>query len=786
MTNPVSSNNAAPPFDPLWLDEAGAGLDEQGLELLGKAAQWVRTPLAGVRASTGEPIIDHCAGVARILAELGTDAQTRASSLLAVLPEHQPASSSAANRDPLLKAFGNDVMSLVLGTRALLRLGHLAGKASESAALGTEQKEMQRKMLLAMAADLRIVLMRLASRLQSLRWFASSRTECPKAFARETFTLYTPLANRLGIWQVKWEMEDLAFRFLEPQTYKAIAGKLEEKRVEREAFISAAVLNMQTTLKEANIQAEVSGRPKHIYSIWNKMRNKGLEFNQLFDLRALRIIVNDERACYAVLALAHSLWTPMSDEFDDYISRPKPNGYRSLHTVVTDQAGRPFEIQIRTREMHEFAEYGMAAHWRYKEAGRQGGEVAARSAYDQKIAWMRQLLAWEKDHPATGASGQAGDVAAAAAAGVAKAQQGAGAGQGQMSEGNPHAHAAQSGTEKPPRRQEEFIYVLTPQARVVELPVGATPVDFAYRLHTDLGHRCRGARVDGQMVPLQTRLATGQTVDIISAKSGGPSRDWLNPQLGFLASQRSRAKVRAWFNAIELQQRIAQGQNMVENELRRLGKTAINLEQLAQQLEFARADDLYVAVAKEEFSLRQIDYLLTGRARPGEADADAEAEARIYASGSANVARTGKSGVLVVGVDALMTQLARCCRPAPPDTIAGFVTRGRGVSIHRSDCSAYAALAVRHPERLIDVDWGDTGEALYPIDISIHAPERPNLLRDLSEVFAKLRLKVVGVNTHSRRSLAHMVFTIEVKSGEQISRALAALNELSGVQAARQ
>lgn len=784
MTHPDLSDNAAPPFHPSWLDEAGAGLDKQGLDLLGKAVQWVREPLAGIRASTGEPIIDHCAGVALILAKLGTDAQTRASSLLAVLPEHQAVGSSAANRDPLLKAFGSDVMSLVLGTRALLRLGHLAGKASESATVGTEQKEMQRKMLLAMAADLRIVLMRLASRLQSLRWFASSRTECPKAFARETLTLYTPLANRLGIWQVKWEMEDLAFRFLEPQTYKSIAGSLEEKRIEREAFISAAVLNLQATLKEASIEAEVSGRPKHIYSIWNKMRNKGLAFNQLFDLRALRVIVHDERACYAVLAIAHSLWTPVSDEFDDYISRPKPNGYRSLHTVVTDQQGRPFEIQIRTREMHDFAEYGMAAHWRYKEAGPQGGKVVAGSAHDQKIAWMRQLLAWEKDHPANGTAGQAGDMTDVASAAVATRKRGGGARPVHAPEGK--QNTAQPASEDPPRRQEEFIYVLTPQARVIELPTGATPVDFAYRLHTDLGHRCRGARVDGQMVPLQSRLATGQTVEIISAKSGGPSRDWLNPQLGFLASQRSRAKVRAWFNAIELQQRIAQGQTMVENELRRLGKTAINLEQLAQQLEFARADDLYVAVAKEEFSLRQIDYLLTGKARPGETDADAEAEARVYASGSANVARTGKSGVLVVGVDALMTQLARCCRPAPPDTIAGFVTRGRGVSIHRSDCSAYAALTVRHPERLIDVDWGDTGEALYPIDISIHAPERPNLLRDLSEVFAKLRLKVVGVNTYSRRSLAHMVFTIEVKNGEQISRALAALNELSGVQAARQ
>jgi GTP pyrophosphokinase len=766
MTTPTidQPDTHAPPFDAGWLSRAGEGLDKAGLDLLSLAAQWVREPLMGRKATTGEQLDAHSAAVACILAELGTDAETRASALLAVMPDGDQAGGTAARQDPMRKTFGTEVVSLVQGTRALLRLGHLAGQASDSGASGTDQKEMQRKMLLAMAADLRIVVMRLASRLQSLRWYAVSKTPCPVSFARETMELYTPLANRLGIWQIKWEMEDLAFRFQEPDTYKAIARQLEEKRVEREAFITAMVAQLQDALKDARITAEVTGRPKHIYSIWNKMRMKNLEFSQLFDLRALRVIVDDERACYAALALAHSLWTPVSDEFDDYISRPKPNGYRSLHTVVADSQGRTFEIQIRTHDMHQFAEYGMAAHWRYKEAGPKGGMVAAAGGYDQKISWMRQLLAWDKDTESTvDKDGKAVD-------------QEEGAGQGGA---RPAAPGGDTG---------ERIYVLTPQARVIELPAGATPVDFAYYLHTDLGHRCRGARVDGQMVPLLTRLATGQTVEIIAAKSGGPSRDWLNPQLGFLASPRSRAKVRAWFNAIELQQRISQGQAMVEKELQRLGKTAINLEQMAQQLDFARADDLYVAVAKEEFSLRQIDYLLgaaKGRAAEAPDQAGAATEARVYASGVASVAKTGKSGVLVVGVDSLMTQLARCCRPAPPDEIVGFVTRGRGVSIHRHDCASYAALAGRHPERLIDVDWGNTGEALYPVDISIHAQERASLLRDLSEVFAKLRLNVISVNTHSRRSLAHMVFTIEVKSGEQIGRALAALNELPGVSASR-
>ncbi|WP_343719892.1 RelA/SpoT family protein, partial [Achromobacter dolens] len=507
------------------------------------------------------------------------------------------------------------------------------------------------------------------------------------------------------------------------------------------------------------IEAEVSGRPKHIYSIWNKMRVKRLDFSQMYDLRALRIIVDDVRACYMALGMVHEMWTPLSDEFDDYISRPKPNGYRSLHTVVADDDGRPFEVQIRTREMHQFAEYGMAAHWRYKEAGAKGGQVAASSEYDRQLAWMRQLLAWNSDV-------EAGEAPVADKPDAAKSAAKSGPGKSR--------HAAA------PTPTDERIYVLTPQARVIELPAGATPVDFAYHLHTDLGHRCRGARVDGQMVPLQTRLATGQTVEIISAKSGGPSRDWLNPQLGFLASPRARAKVRMWFNAIELQQRITQGQALVEKELQRLGKTAVNLEQLAQNLGFARADDLYVAAAKEEFSLRQIDAVFQ---QPAPAAEPQPAALRHASAGSAE--KSGKSGVLVVGVGSLLTQLARCCRPAPPDAIAGFVTRGRGVSIHRSDCHSYLALAAREPERVIEVAWGETpADTFYPVDISVRAHDRSGLLRDLSEVFARLRLNVVGVNTQSRQSLAHMVFTVEVRGGESLARALDALAEVPGVSSA--
>ncbi|HEY0296140.1 MAG TPA: bifunctional (p)ppGpp synthetase/guanosine-3',5'-bis(diphosphate) 3'-pyrophosphohydrolase [Bordetella sp.] len=738
----------AAPFDDAWLQAAGEGLDEDGVRLLARAAAWVAPRFHDHQALTGEPLIGHAAGAARLLAGLHTDAATRAAALLAsVPPEAMPPASS--RNDPIAAEFGAETAKLLAGSRALLRLGVMARQASDSAADTGDQKEMQRKMLLAMAADLRIVLMRLASRLQTLRWHAETKVPCPPALARETLDLYTPLANRLGIWQLKWELEDLAFRFLEPDRYKQIARQLEEKRVEREAFITDAVRRLGEALARAGIAAEVYGRPKHIYSIWNKMRVKSVDFSQLLDLRALRVIVGDVRACYAALALVHEMWTPMTEAFDDYISRPKPNGYRSLHTVVIDADGRPFEVQIRTREMHQFAEYGMAAHWRYKEAGAKGGQVSASSDYDRQLSWMRQLLAWNSELETRGQ----GDAAAADAVAA-------------------NAAAAQMGDGR--------IYVLTPQARVIELPEGATPVDFAYHLHTDLGHRCRGARIDGQMVPLNTRLATGQTVEVIAAKSGGPSRDWLNPQLGYLASPRARSKVRLWFNAIELAQRITQGQALVEKELQRLGKTAVNLEQLAQALGFARADDLYVAVAKEEFSLRHIDSAFQQPAPASEAPPPVPKFTR-----SADSAETsGKSGVLVVGVGSLLTQLARCCRPAPPDLIRGFVTRGRGVSIHRADCASYRTLAAREPERVIDVTWGNTADTFYPVDVSVRAHDRPGLLRDLSEVFARQRLNVVGVNTQSKQSLAHMVFTVEVRDGEALHRALDALAAVADVTSA--
>ena len=726
------------------LESLVAGLIPDDQEQVRQTARWACVQLATLRNAAGESHLEHALGSAQILSDMQADAATRCAALLVGVPDEffakVPREPSA---QPSASPLSPEIARLVQGTRALLRLGSIAKGASDAAVDPTAQKEMLRKMLLAMAADLRIVLIRLASRLQTLRWHAASKVACDPLLATETLDLYTPLANRLGIWQIKWEMEDLAFRFTDPVRYKEIARLLEEKRVEREAFIARTIEELTSSLRLLGVSAEVSGRPKHIYSIYNKMRLKHLDFSKLFDVRALRIIVQNERDCYTALGVVHERWVPVSDEFDDYISRPKPNGYRSLHTVVADESGRPFEVQIRTQAMHEFAEFGMAAHWRYKEAGAKGGQVPATAGaleYDKQLTWMRQLLAWN-----TEATNRPTDVAPA----------------------------------RIQRQDEERIYVLSPQARVIELPAGATPVDFAYHLHTDLGHRCRGARIDGQMVPLQTQLQTGQTVEIVTTKSGGPSRDWLNLQLGFLASPRARAKVRAWFNAIELQQRTVQGQALVEKELQRLGKTAVNLEQLAQQLGFAHAEDLYVAAAKEEFSLRQIDAVF----QPASPEQELRPESLVSHSARADSAtQTGKSGVLVVGVGSLMTQLARCCRPAPPDPITGFVTRGRGVSIHRADCASFATLAARQPERVIEVTWGgNIAGTVYPVDLSVQAQDRSGLLRDLSEVFARLRLNVVAVHTQSKASMAYMGFTVEVHDGAELQRALSALKEVGGV-----
>jgi GTP pyrophosphokinase len=623
-------------------------------------------------------------------------------------------------------------------TTKLVRVQQQTRAAEDSARLVDDPKvqtENVRKMLLAFSRDLRVVLLRLASRLQTLRWYAASKTIAPPSVARESLNVFAPLANRLGIWQLKWEMEDLAFRFLEPDTYKQVARLLDEKRVEREDYVEHLRARLEAELKAQGIQASVHGRPKHIYSIVKKMRGKSLDFNQVFDIRALRVIVPGVKDCYAALSWVHEQFTPIVEEFDDYIAKPKPNGYQSLHTIVRDKAGRAIEIQIRTQAMHDHAEHGVAAHWAYKEAGSKGySGVSASGEYDAKIAVLRQLLAWERDL--------------------------VGSGQGLF---------------------EDRIYVLTPDAAIVELPQGATPVDFAYTVHTNLGHRCRGARIDGVMVPLNTPLQNGQTVEITVAKEGGPSRDWLNADLGFLASHRAKAKVRAWFNEQIKHETIARGREAVEKLLQREGKTATKLEDLAGQLGFKSADDLFAVVGKDEYSLRNIETVL----RP--AEAPLPQDEFLLLKKSRQVEKTPKGGVLVVGIDSLMTQLAKCCKPAPPDVIRGFVTRGKGVSIHRSDCSNFRELAARSAERVIEVEWGASKSdgAVYPVDVAVEAADRQGLLRDISELFAKEKMNVIGVQTQSLKGTAWMTFTVEIADSGRLKKVLGMVAEVRGVRWAK-
>ncbi|WP_175831065.1 RelA/SpoT family protein [Burkholderia cenocepacia] len=718
---------------------------------------FVRERAGDARLSSGELLADHSAGTAAIMRTLNVDPHAMQAAALFVLTPHL----SDPERE-LTERFGDEVARLVSDVRKLLRLGTVSLRAAQNAAKpdsgrdAAEERRTQiealRKMLLAFAQDIRVVLIRLASRLQSLRYYAAAKLDPPPDVARETLEIYAPLANRLGIWQLKWELEDLAFRFEDPVTYKRIAKLLDEKRIEREAYVTQAIARLQHELAQAHIQADVSGRPKHIYSIWRKMRGKELDFSELYDVRAFRVIVPDIKDCYAVLGIVHHLWQPVPKEFDDYISRPKPNGYKSLHTVVIGDDGRAFEVQIRTQEMHRFAEYGVAAHWRYKEAGARGygGQFSASDKYDEKIAWLRQLLAWKDD--VEDGTEVSGDQAWA-----------------QLRETS---------------LDDDHIYVLTPQARVIALPQGATPVDFAYHLHSELGHRCRGARVDGVMVPLNTSLANGQTVEIVAVKEGGPSRDWLNLQLGYLKSSRARQKVRAWFNSIEQEENVAHGRALVEKTLQREGKTSVNLDNLAAKLGFKSPEELFSVVGKEEFSLRNVEHALSDAPPPEPApEAPADFEKR---SSGASVAHGASTGVLVVGVDALLTQLARCCRPAPPDPISGFVTRGKGMSIHRSDCPTFRRMVERAPERVLQTTWsadvlGGRGASVYPVDLMIEASDRQGLLRDISEVFAREKINVVGVKTQSRRNAAFMQFTVEVSNSAQVQRACTLLGEVQGV-----
>ena len=705
------------------MGEAGAQLTADPM----LARSMVEPLYRDLMLSTGESALVHADGVASILRGVRDDPELIAAAYLFCVPRvvQKPG-------EWIEKSFGTTVAGLVAELGKLNELSTKTRSDSKEAS-AVMQPEALRRMFLAMCQDLRVVLLKLASRLQTLRWFAASHGEGAKQFGDETLAVYAPLANRLGIWQIKWELEDLSLRFTRPTEYHAIARELDESREERLEFMQMAVQRIRSLLSNHHIHAEVSGRPKHIYSIWKKMQRKHLRFDQLFDVRALRVIVDTVEQCYEVLSIVQENFQTISKEYDDYIAKPKPNGYQSLHTVVTDAAGRPIEIQIRTRAMHEFAELGVAAHWRYKEAGNSNG---ATTAEEQRVAWLRQLLAWRSDVG--------------------------------------HAPDAQNQAV-----EDDHVYCLTPQGRVVELPAGATPVDFAYMVHTQLGHRMKGAKVDGQMVPLNTKLKTGQTVEIIAGKTGQPSRDWLNPELGYAASPRTRNKVRQWFNAQLTQELLSEGRDRLDKELARLGRTAIKLDDLAKRLGFESVDELCIAFAKEEITLTALQQAVQPP-KPAEAP-----EPEVVVRNESQSARRGK--VLVVGVDSLLTQLARCCHPVPPDEIVGYVSRGRGVMIHRADCPNIRNMLEQDPDRLIEVSWGAAAgvDAVYPAEILIVSQDRQTLLRDVSEVFQREKIHITAMSSNRVKGDQHMRFRIETRGAEDLRRTLAGLREVKGVLSAR-
>lgn len=731
----------------------------------GWARTWLREHGEGEWAPPGQPSIgeqrvEHGVGVEEVLQLQGADPITRTLGILMCSwPQPEQLELDAALGEEL-----GAYMGTLLENCRRLAVPSLAQVMSGMSRNGASQSEVLRRMTLAMARDVRVVMVSLASVLQSLRHVVAhglGEREDVQGLARVAMQVLAPLANRLGLYRIKWEMEDLAFRCLDPVRYRTLANAVEQKRPERDAFVASATAELSALLAEQGIQAKVKGRSKHLWSIHNKLKVKNLSIENLRDLRGLRVMVNTLEECYGTLDVVHQRWEPEMEELDDYIAYPKPNGYQSLHTVVIADDGRPMEVQIRTQAMHDAAEYGLAAHWNYKEKSAPGGGKVVVPSLDgqARISWLRQLLAWQQEL------------------------------------GTP------AGGEEVSTADDSVIFVMTPQGRVIELPTGSTAVDFAYHVHTSLGHRCRGARVDGRMLPLNTPLANGQVVDIVQARAGanedpGPSRDWLNPALGYVRSNRARAKVRQWFNARQRGEEQNTGRERVEKLLAREGATALSLDELASRLKQPSATALFSAVARDLIGVRALEAAIRGE--PAAAPASASAEPVLAKpSATQKPASADANGVLVMGVDFLMNHLAKCCHPVPPDPISGFVTRGRGVSVHRQDCPSLAALRARSPERELPVSWGDNWQApvkmkngqtkarRFQVGIQITAGDRTGLLRDILDTLAREQCPLMSVRSHTTKELARFTLILEVPSVEVLSRIKQLVRQVPGVSTCR-
>ncbi|MBS4097206.1 MAG: bifunctional (p)ppGpp synthetase/guanosine-3',5'-bis(diphosphate) 3'-pyrophosphohydrolase [Sulfuricella sp.] len=711
---------------PSWLESLPGGFVGDDLALIRSACEYAEALYGNTPFLEQTTLLQHAIGAAVIVAGLRLDAGSVAATVLLAVPDLLDNTG-----EELEKRFGKDVAALVDGAarmKHIVKVGDVAAVQEEKAA--QLQIESLRKMLLAMVEDIRVVLIKLAERTHALRRAAKADEETRRAVAREIQDVYAPLANRLGVWQIKWEMEDLSFRFLETELYKKIAKLLDEKRLDRESYIAAVLDQLSNELAQAGVKAEVTGRPKHIYSIYKKMKRKKVEFGDVYDVRAVRVLVESVGDCYTALGIVHNLWQPIPKEFDDYISHPKGNDYRSLHTAVIGPEDKALEVQIRTQDMHRHAELGVAAHWRYKE----GGKGDAR--FEEKIAWLRQILEWKDDVQ------DAGEILDQFKTGLF----------------------------------QDTIYVLTPQGKVIALPAGSTPIDFAYHLHTDLGHRCRGAKIDGSIVPLNTKLANGQRVEIITVKQGGPSRDWLSASQGYVASGRARAKIRYWFKYQHFEENLAQGREALEKEAHRLGLVLPSLEKFIQKFGFDSSEDFLAAIGRGDLSARQA---VAAMQEPAPVRAD-EPE---WQPGR-HVQAKLPSSILVEDVGNLLTVMAKCCKPLPPDPIVGFVTRGRGVAIHRHDCPNVKRLDEAGMTRLLAAEWG-VKPGLYEVDIEVEASDRQGLLRDISETLTREKVNVTAASTLSRGQRAAMGFTLQIGDVAQLDKVLGKVREVPGVSGAR-
>ncbi len=712
-----------------WLHELDEQLPADAHEALGRAYLLVEK-LAASHDVSVEPLLSHAKGIVEILLALHVDAEPLVAAFFCSIPQ------ALLSADQLEPVFGAGVAQLVEGVHKLRVVDDYKSQP-QAARDDKNHLEGLRKLLLGLVEDVRVVLIKLAERVQIMRELKTMPDESKRRVASETMDIFAPLANRLGIWQLKWELEDLSFRFLEPDDYQRIARLLAERREDRENYIASVVAALRQELETVGIVGDVKGRPKHIYSIWRKMKGKSVDFQNLFDVRAVRVLVDDVAACYAVLGLVHTLWHPISSEFDDYIASPKGNMYQSLHTAVVGPNGKTLEIQIRTHEMHQHSEHGVAAHWGYKEGGKHKDE------YREKIAWMRQILEWKDDE----------------------------------------------------RDTEDFIdrfksevfqdrvYVLTPQGKVVDLPKGSTPLDFAYHIHTDVGHGYRGAKINGKIVSIAYELKNGEQVEILTSKKSSPSRDWLNPHLNYLTSVRARAKVRSWFRQQDYANNVADGRSLIEKEFHRLGVSGMSLEALAKRFKYSVTDDFFAAVGCGDISGAQIAHRLAEQVLPLKAPHSRAAVAsRKLRVSSANFT-SDTASVHIMGVGDLVTHLARCCKPLPYDFIVGYITRGRGVTVHCDDCRNLLRLKRQEPERLIEIEWSHDNRQTYQVEIHVRAFDRQGLLRDVTEVLSHSQLNVTAVNTltDQKTHIATMTLRMDVVDVDQLSRALTRLEQLPNV-----